>query len=152
MAKYLSESFWKPLGTTNDALWQLDDKEHRLAKAFTSISSNAKDFARFGKLYKDHGKWGGKQLLDSAFVTKSITPRFAESPEYGYGWWLKDIGNKHFFMMRGHLGQYVFVEPNDNIIIVRLGHRKSPDEAVGAFTNDITVYIEEAYKMLGYDL
>ncbi|WP_295985682.1 serine hydrolase [uncultured Algibacter sp.] len=152
LAKYLSESFWKPLGTTNDALWQLDDKEHRLAKAFTSISSNAKDFARFGKLYKDHGKWGGKQLLDSAFVTKSITPRFAESPEYGYGWWLKDIGNKHFFMMRGHLGQYVFVEPNDNIIIVRLGHSKSPDEAVGAFTNDITVYIEEAYKMLGYDL
>jgi len=152
LAKYLSESFWKPLGTTNDALWQLDDKEHRLAKAFTSISSNAKDFARFGKLYKDHGKWGGKQLLDSAFVTKSITPRFAESPEYGYGWWLKDIGNKHFFMMRGHLGQYVFIEPNDNIIIVRLGHRKSPDEAVGAFTNDITVYIEEAYKMLGYDL
>jgi CubicO group peptidase (beta-lactamase class C family) len=152
LAKYLSESFWKPLGTTNDALWQLDDKEHRLAKAFTSISSNAKDFARFGKLYKDHGKWGGKQLVDSAFVTKSITPRFAESPEYGYGWWLKDIGNKHFFMMRGHLGQYVFVEPNDNIIIVRLGHRKSPDEAVGAFTNDITVYIEEAYKMLGYDL
>jgi len=152
LAKYLSESFWKPLGTANDALWQLDDKEHRLAKAFTSISSNAKDFARFGKLYKDHGKWGGKQLLDSAFVTKSITPRFAESPEYGYGWWLKDIGNKHFFMMRGHLGQYVFVEPNDNIIIVRLGHRKSPDEAVGAFTNDITVYIEEAYKMLGYDL
>jgi len=152
LAKYLSESFWKPLGTTNDALWQLDDKEHRLAKAFTSISSNAKDFARFGKLYKDHGKWGGKQLLDSAFVTKSITPRFAKSPEYGYGWWLKDIGNKHFFMMRGHLGQYVFVEPNDNIIIVRLGHRKSPDESVGAFTNDITVYIEEAYKMLGYDL
>jgi len=152
LAKYLSKSFWKPLGTTNDALWQLDDKEHRLAKAFTSISSNAKDFARFGKLYKDHGKWGGKQLLDSAFVTKSITPRFAESPEYGYGWWLKDIGNKHFFMMRGHLGQYVFVEPNDNIIIVRLGHRKSTDEAVGAFTNDITVYIEEAYKMLGYDL
>ncbi|MDA9069524.1 beta-lactamase family protein [Algibacter sp.] len=152
LAKYLSESFWKPLGTTNDALWQLDDKEHRLAKAFTSISSNAKDFARFGKLYKDHGKWGGKQLLDSAFVTKSITPRFAESPEYGYGWWLKDIGNKHFFMMRGHLGQYVFVEPNDNIIIVRLGHRKSPDEGIGAFTNDITVYIEEAYKMLGYDL
>ena len=50
LAKYLSESFWKPLGTTNDALWQLDDKEHRLAKAFTSISSNAKDFARFGKL------------------------------------------------------------------------------------------------------
>ena len=50
--------------------------------------------------------------------------------------------------MRGHLGQYVIVEPNDNIIIVRLGHQKSPDAGVGVFTEDITVYIEEAYNML----
>ncbi|MCF7566829.1 beta-lactamase family protein [Sabulilitoribacter arenilitoris] len=152
LAKYLSESFWKPLGTEHDALWQLDDNENRLAKAFTAISSNAKDFARFGKLYKDYGKWKGKQLLDSAYVSKSITPRFPESPEYGYGFWLKDIGNKHFFMMRGHLGQYVIVEPNDNVIIVRLGHSKGPGDAIATFTDDITTYIKEAYKMLGYDL
>jgi CubicO group peptidase (beta-lactamase class C family) len=89
--------------------------------------------------------------LDSAFVVKSVTPRFKESPQYGYGWWLKDIGDKHFFMMRGHLGQYVIVEPNDNVIIVRLGHRKSPDAGAGQFSNDITVYIEEAYKMMQHD-
>lgn len=148
LASYLSESFWEPMGATDDALWQLDDNEHKLAKAFCCISSNARDFARFGKLYKDHGKWNGKQLLDSAFVAKCITPRFKESPEYGYGWWLKDIGKKHFFMMRGHLGQYVIVEPDDNVIIVRLGHRKSPDEGVGEFSEDVSIYIEEAYKML----
>ena len=51
-------------------------------------------------------------------------------------------------MMRGHLGQYVIVEPNDNIIIVSLGHRKSPEEKTGEFTEEISVYIEEAYKML----
>ena len=148
LSNYLSESFWKPMGAANDALWQVDDEDHRLAKAFCCIASSARDFARFGKLYKDDGKWNGKQLLDSAFVKKSITPRFKASPEYGYGWWLKDVGDKHFFMMRGHLGQYVIVEPNDNVIIVRLGHRKSPDQGVGKFTDDITVYIEEAYKML----
>ncbi|WP_117584354.1 serine hydrolase domain-containing protein [Neotamlana sedimentorum] len=148
LANYLSESFWKPMGAANNALWQLDDDKNRLAKTFCCISSSARDFARFGKLYKDNGKWNGKQLLDSAFVKKSITPRFKESPEYGYGWWLKDVDNKHFFMMRGHLGQYVLVEPNDNLIIVRLGHKKSPDQGVGKFTNDITVYIEEAYKMM----
>ncbi|KJD31262.1 beta-lactamase [Tamlana nanhaiensis] len=148
LSNYLSESFWKPMGAANNALWQLDDDDNRLAKAFCCISSSARDFARFGKLYKDYGKWNGKQLLDSAFVKKSITPRFKASPEYGYGWWLKDIGDKHFFMMRGHLGQYVLVEPNDNLIIVRLGHRKSPDQGVGKFTNDITVYVEEAYKMM----
>ena len=152
MYDYLTESFWKPLGCENSTLWQVDSDDHDLVKAYCCIASNAKDFARFGKLYKDYGKWNGKQLLDSAFVAKSVTPRFPASPEYGYGWWLKDIGDKHFFMMRGHLGQYVIVEPDDNVIIVRLGHSKGPSDEVATFTQDITTYIEEAYKMLGDDI
>lgn len=145
---YLDESFWKPLGSENQALWQVDSEDHDLVKAYCCIASNAKDFARMGKLYKDHGKWNGKQLLDSAFIAKSLTPRFKESPQYGYGWWLRDVGNKSFFMMRGHLGQYVIVEPNDNVMIVRLGHQKHPDAGIGAYSDDIGIYIEEAYKML----
>ena len=149
---YLTESFWKPLGSENETLWQVDSKEHDLVKAYCCIASNAKDFARFGKLYKDHGKWKGEQLLDSAFVAKSITPRFAESPQYGYGFWMQKRDGKSFFMMRGHIGQYVIVEPEDNIIIVRLGHQKSPDAANQIFSDDISIYIEEAYKMLNDDL
>ncbi len=148
MYNYLTESFWKPLGSENSTLWQVDSEGHDLVKAYCCIASNAKDFARFGKLYKDHGKWNGKQILDSAFVAKSIKPRFPESPEYGYGWWLKKQGNKSFFMMRGHLGQYVIVEPKDNVIIVRLGHSKGSGDAVASFTPDIPTYIEQAYKML----
>ncbi len=147
--KYLEESFWKPLGSENDVLWQVDSEDHDLVKAYCCIAGNAKDFARFGKLYKDHGKWNGKQILDSAFVAKSITPRFSDSPEYGYGWWMKDVNGKSFKMMRGHLGQYVIVQPEDNVIIVRLGHQKSPDAGIGAFTYDISLYIDEAYEMLG---
>jgi len=146
---YLTESFWKPLGCENSTLWQVDSDDHDLVKAYCCIASNAKDFARFGKLYKDHGKWHGRQLLDSSFVSKSLRPRFPESPQYGYGWWLKKQLGKDFFMMRGHLGQYVIVQPEDNVIIVRLGHQKSPDAAIGSYTKDISIYIEEAYKMLG---
>jgi CubicO group peptidase (beta-lactamase class C family) len=145
---YLSEVFWKPLGSENSTLWQVDSEEHDLVKAYCCIASNAKDFARYGKLFKDHGKWHGKQILDSAFITKSITPRFAESPEYGYGWWLKNVEDKQFFMMHGHLGQYVIVEPNDNVIIVRLGHSKGGGDAIATLTDDIIVYIDEAYEML----
>ncbi|SDZ79714.1 serine hydrolase domain-containing protein [Bizionia paragorgiae] len=145
---YLTESFWKPLGSENETLWQVDSDDHDLVKAYCCIASNAKDFARFGKLYKDHGKWNGKQVLDSTFVAKSIQPVFPSSPEYGYGWWLKNHNEKHFFMMRGHLGQYVIVQPEDNVIIVRLGHQKSPDQGTTTFTEDISVYIDEAYQML----
>lgn len=149
MYDYLTQSFWKPLGCENPTLWQVDSESHDLVKAYCCIASNAKDFARFGKLYKDHGKWNGKQILDSTFVAKSISPRFKNGPVYGYGWWLKSIGDKHFFMMRGHLGQYVIVEPSDNVIMVRLGHSKGTNNKVGHFTSDIDTYIEEAYKMLG---
>jgi CubicO group peptidase (beta-lactamase class C family) len=145
---YLTESFWKPLGCENPTLWQVDSKKHDLVKAYCCIASNAKDFARFGKLYKDYGKWEGKQVLDSTFVAKSIKPVYTDGEMYGYGMWLKKIKDKSFFMMRGHLGQYVIVEPNDNVIIVRLGHSKGDNTKIGEFTADIFTYIEEAYKML----
>ena len=89
-------------------------------------------------------------MLDYAFIAKSLTPRFSESPQYGYGWWLQKREDKSFFMMRGHLGQYVIVEPTDNVIIVRLGDEKSPNASSQIFSDDISVYIEEAYKMLSH--
>ncbi|GAB5398418.1 MAG: serine hydrolase [Aureisphaera sp.] len=147
IADYLSESFWKPMGFENEAIWQIDDKEHKLAKTFCCIASNAKDFARFGKLYKDHGNWNGRQILDSTFVAKSTHKRFENDPEYGYGFWLSDHLNKHIFVMRGILGQYVITIPEDDIIIVRLGHSIGPWDSRD-FSSDFYIYVEEAYEML----
>ena len=122
LSDYFSESFWKPMGAKEDALWQVDSKANGMEKTFCCFATNAKDFARFGKLYKDHGRWNGEQLIDSSYVALSTRPRFEKSPEYGYGWWLSEIDGKPLFAMRGHLGQYVIVIPEDNLIVVRLGH------------------------------
>lgn len=148
LASYLSDSFWKPLGMEQSALWQVDDADHRLAKTYCCISSNARDFAKFGKLYKNHGEWNGKQLLDADFVAKSIHPRFPEDSMYGYGFWLSDHKNKSIFVMRGILGQYVITIPEDNVIIVRLGHKRGNFVKGVSFTEDFYIYIDEAYAML----
>ena len=148
LSDYVSDSFWKPMGAENEALWQLDEADTGIEKAYCCIASNARDFARFGKLYKQNGKWNGQQILDSAFIAKSLKPRFADSPAYGYGWWLHTIKGKKIFYMRGHLGQFVIVIPEDNVIIVRLGHLKGLQTATDAHSNDLYVYIEEAYKMI----
>jgi CubicO group peptidase (beta-lactamase class C family) len=147
LATYVSDSFWKPMGAENEALWQTD-KAGGIVKAYCCVASNARDFARFGKLYKQSGKWNGTQLLDSAFIAKSTTPRFADSPEYGYGWWLNNYKNKKIFYMRGHLGQYVIVIPEDDLIIVRLGHQNAPTTNGTPHSDDFYVYIDETYKML----
>ena len=146
LADYVSEKFWKPMGAENEALWQTDH-ENGIVKAYCCIASNARDFARFGKLYKQYGKWNGQQILDSAFVAKSITPRFADSPQYGYGWWLFDYKGKHGFYMRGHLGQYVIVIPDENLIVVRLGKGKLAN-VDGPHAGDFWTYLEEVDKML----
>ena len=142
----VQEWFVEPLGFENNALWQIDGNTNKSIKAYCCFNSNARDFARFGKLYKDFGKWNGIQILDSSFVAKSITPRFEKSPEYGYGFWLGKINENNFFAMRGILGQYVIVIPNKNIIVVRLGEKNL--EKNNDRPKDFDIYLKEALVML----
>ncbi len=148
LSNYVSEHFWKPMGAENDALWQLDAADFGIEKAYCCIASSARDFARFGKLYKQNGVWNGKQILERSFVEKSLQPRFSDSPEYGYGWWLHHINGKRIFYMRGHLGQFVIVLPEEELIIVRLGHLKGKQTKNDPHSNDLYIYIEEALKMI----
>ena len=142
----VQEWFVEPLGFENNALWQIDGNTNKSIKAYCCFNSNARDFARFGKLYKDFGKWNGIQILDSSFVAKSINPRFEKSPEYGYGFWLGKINENNFFAMRGILGQYVIVIPNKNIIVVRLGEKNL--EKNNDRPKDFDIYLKEALVML----
>jgi len=149
LSEYLSESFWKPMGMNDDALWQIDSRESGMEKAYCCISSNARNFGKFGKLLINNGKWNGEQLLDSAFIETASEPRFSETPYYGYGFWLSDYRDKDIYYMRGILGQYVIVIPEDDLVIVRLGRkliRKKDDKHY----QDFYMYIDETYKMLDH--
>jgi len=148
LSALMTQYFWEPMGAEHDALWQLDSKEKGIEKAYCCFASNARDFARFGKLYLQHGKWNGQQLLDSSYVAQSITNRFPDSPEYGYGWWMGNYQQKPYFYMDGHLGQFVIVVPEDDLIVVRLGHSndgKNKADPASSFYN----FIHQAYIMLG---
>ena len=146
ISNLVQDWFVEPLGFENNALWQIDGAKNKSIKAYCCFNSNARDFARFGKLYKDFGKWNGIQILDSSFVVKSIKPRFEKSPEYGYGFWLGKINENNFFAMRGILGQYVIILPEKNIIIVRLGQRNL--EKNNDRPKDFDIYLKEALIML----
>lgn len=146
ISNLVQDWFVEPLGFENNALWQIDGVKNKSIKAYCCFNSNARDFARFGKLYKDFGKWNGIQILDSSFVVKSIKPRFEKSPEYGYGFWLGKINENNFFAMRGILGQYVIILPEKNIIIVRLGQRNL--EKNNDRPKDFDIYLKEALIML----
>jgi len=148
LTDYLYENFWNPMGAEYESLWQIDSNEKGIEKAYCCIASNSRDFARMARLYKDYGKWNGKILLDSTFIAKSLKPRFKESPEYGYGWWLKNYKGYEVFMNRGHLGQYVLTFPEEDLILVRLGHSKGPKgDPRDPFTPDIYNYMDLALEL-----
>lgn len=148
LANFVSKYFWQPMGMENDALWQIDHTTDGIEKAYCCIASNARDFARFGKLYLQDGIWNGQQILSSEFVQKSIEPRFADSTQYGYGWWLENYKNHAVYYMRGHLGQFVIVLPESDIIIVRLGHLKGLQTEENPHSEDLYIYIDEALAMV----
>lgn len=148
LTDFVSKYFWQPMGMEQDALWQIDHEGDGIEKAYCCIASNARDFAKFGKLYLQNGKWNNEQLLSTSYVFKSINPRFKESSQYGYGWWLSDYKNKHIYYMRGHLGQFVIVIPEDELIIVRLGHIKGLQTESDPHSEDLYVYIDETYEMI----
>ena len=146
LSNYLSQKFWDPMGAENLALWQIDSKESGMEKAYCCIAATARDFARFGKLYIDKGKWGDTEILDSSFVELSLNPVFDDSPFYGYGWWLYEFEGKKVFTMNGHRGQFVISFPDENIIIVRQGDFNNKGR-VSERSGDLYQYISEGYKI-----
>lgn len=148
LSELLSVYFWQPMGMEREALWQVDSKESGHEKAYCCIAGSARDFARFGKLYLQKGGWRGDQLLSEAYVAESLRPRFKNSPEYGYGWWLGDFEGKPYFYMDGHLGQYVIVVPQDGLIVVRLGHQVD-EKKKNDPSSDFYRFIADAYRLIG---
>jgi CubicO group peptidase (beta-lactamase class C family) len=83
-----------------------------------------RDFAKFGLLYLRDGVWDGQRLLPEGWVDYGRTPAPAQPTDidrgYGAHWWLlrDDLGT---FYASGYLGQYIFLVPALDLIIVRSG-------------------------------
>lgn len=131
LSEYASIKLWGPINAQQKALWSLDRK-NGYEKAYCCFNSNARDFARLGQLVLNKGKWNNKQVISSKYIKESITPAFFLQDKngkpvdfYGYQWWIMYHKGFQIPYMRGLNGQYVFVIPELNAVVVRLGHCRS---------------------------
>ena len=144
VSEYAAQTLWKSLGAQQEAFWHLDD-EHGHELTYCCFNSNALDFARFGKLLIHHGRWNGKPILDSAFV--SMATHAAAVPYYGWSFWILQDALYHTYYMRGHHGQYVIVIPEKELVIVRLG--KESMEQVDHHYKEFRIIVDEVLKYFG---
>jgi CubicO group peptidase (beta-lactamase class C family) len=120
MTEYFQEKLWTPLEMEYDG-WSIDKKKNGTEKAFCCINARARDFAKIGRLFLNKGNWNGKQIVSKQWVEASTKIDRTEGSinEYQYQWWLPS--NDGDFMAQGILGQFIYVNPNKNLVIVRMG-------------------------------
>ena len=141
VTKWTEEKLWKPLGMEFPGSWSIDSIEGGLEKMGSSLNARSIDFAKFGKLFLQKGNWDGKRILSEEWVIESTTrdrsmergnyyrtlKAFSTRPDlyYKYFWWgYSNSGNDYDFMAIGHLGQYIYVSPAANVVIVRNGKKE----------------------------
>jgi CubicO group peptidase (beta-lactamase class C family) len=134
VTQYLQEKLWQPLGMEYDASWSIDKKKDGLEKTFCCINARARDFAKIGRLYLNKGNWNGKQVVPESWVKQStkVDTSNGSAWYYQYQWWLPTQTGD--FMAVGILGQYIYVNPAKNLVIVRLGKSKGKADWKGVFT------------------
>ena len=119
VTQYLQDKLWTPLGMEYDASWSIDRKKNGLEKTFCCVNARARDFAKIGRLYLNKGNWNGKQIVSQKWVEQSTKAENTNGSVsyYQYQWWLPS--NNGDFMAQGILGEFVYVNPRKNIIIIR---------------------------------
>ncbi len=132
ITEYTQERLWTPLGMEFDGKWTLDSNDG-LEKTWCCLSAAARDFAKLGALYRDGGMSQGKQVISKKWIEASTRQGHYSSEQwdgarfgngfqnYGYQWWLIDT-KSGTFTSRGKNGQFIFVDTDRNIVIVRLGY------------------------------
>lgn len=140
ITSYLQEKIWTPLEMEYDASWSIDRKKNGLEKTFCCLNARARDFAKIGRLYKNKGNWNGKQIVSQKWVEESTKLDTSEGSAnfYQYQWWLPTPNED--FMAEGILGQFIYVNPKKDLIIVRLGKNEGKADWWTIFTSLAKAY------------
>lgn len=143
LADYCAETIWGPAGMEADGYWQLES-EGGLELGGFGVSARLRDFGRFGQLVLEDGEaFNGRRVLPSTWRDLAGQPDSAStgfgrlmpgSPAgYGYHWWavppLPGGVNNGAFSARGIFGQFIFVNPTEQVVIAIHSAWRQPQDS-----------------------
>jgi CubicO group peptidase (beta-lactamase class C family) len=137
---YMQEKLWDPLGMEFDGSWSLDSETSGFEKMEAGLNARAIDFAKFGRLYLEKGNWNGQQVIPAAWIEESTRidrsihqasyyqdefgqHLFKDGTGYYKYMWYGFIRSQaqYDFAAAGDHGQFIYIAPHKNLIIVRNG-------------------------------
>jgi CubicO group peptidase (beta-lactamase class C family) len=135
---FAEEHLFAPLGIKG-VMWP--SSPDRVSRGGTGVGMFPRDLAKIGQLYLRRGMWEGAQVVPVAWVESSVQEHYAESVHdgYGYQWWVEKpsllarFGLARFipvFDARGYGGQFIFVIPSLDMVVVICGWMKGRDQII----------------------
>ena len=111
---FARKHLFEPLGIT-DVGWATNPQG--IDVGYGEMWLKPHDMAKIGWLYLNKGRWGNKQIVPSAWVEVSTRGHINATlfDHYGYQWWVDSAG---FYMAVGYKGQFIFVVPEMDIVVV----------------------------------
>ncbi len=149
LGAYLGEKIISPIGFSKAPYYTTDSEGNAFALGGLNVTSL--DFARFGQMILNGGRWHGKQIVPAKWIAES-TVNSAKAPAngdgwgYGYQWWIppSSLENGGDFVGRGVYGQYIYINPKTATVIVRtaanLGFRKLRGDDSTAHQNNVAMF------------
>jgi CubicO group peptidase (beta-lactamase class C family) len=122
VSNYLATRLWQPLGAEGDATWNLDSERSGFEKLESGLNATPVDFARFGQLFLHDGESNGTRIVSKGWVRAATTADVTTDPAdlYQYFWWV-DVERPGRFYALGNYGQYIYVAPDADAVVVRFG-------------------------------
>lgn len=105
-------------------IWEPDASGTFVGSSY--LYATSRDYARFGLLYLHNGNWLGEQLFTDDWVKYTTTPAKGSDGDYGALLWLNRGGEfpgvpEDLFYCDGYDGQYIFIIPSKQLVVVRNG-------------------------------
>ena len=119
IADLLSEKIIIPLGLEQSPYYLTDG----VGTAFVlgGLNTTTRDYARFGQMFLQGGRWNGQQIVPETWVAASTIPSAPTDPDaigYGYQWWIPKGAESGTYMARGVYGQYIYINTTKEVVIV----------------------------------
>ena len=116
LADFADKHVFQKLGITH---WQWEAAKDGTTFGAFSLFLTARDFGKIGQLLLQNGAWDNEQIVDATYlqsaVSEHVTIDLNDKP-YGYYFWLYPQWNA--FAAQGHGGQFLFVAPDKNLVVV----------------------------------